>query len=90
MNWFQLLGMIPMMIQMMEQLFPAKGQGDTKRAALIGIVKTAAAAAPEVAADIQAHDIEGAITPIVNATVASMKILGALHPPAVPVAPLPQ
>lgn len=84
MNFFKLLmQLIPVIVQLVQQVetaLPGKGQGAQKLNLVLNTVNAAAQAAPEVASAIQGHDLNAAVTGIVNATVSTLNAAGALSP----------
>ncbi len=76
-----LVQMIPAIVQLVQQVevaIPQKGQGPAKLNLVVNTVAAAAAAAPQVAASIGAHDLNSAVANIVNATVATLNAANAL------------
>lgn len=85
-----LMQMIPSIIGIVKQVetaIPGAGHGPQKLDLVLNTVNTAAMASQPVATAIQGHDLNGAITGIVNATVATMNATGAFNkaPAATPI-----
>lgn len=63
-------------VKQVEDLVPAKGKGKEKLDLVLNTVNTAAAGSAEVAAAVEGHDLQGAVTSLVNATVATANAAG--------------
>lgn len=75
--WLQLVPAIIGIVREIEKAIPQRGKGAEKLNMVLDVVDVAVAAAPEVAGAIEAKDVRGTVTKIVNATVGVMNKTGA-------------
>lgn len=77
-----LIKMLPAIIEVIkkvEEVIPDKGKGPMKLDLVLNTVNAAANASPEIAASIEGHDLDGALTSMVNATVSTLNNAGVFN-----------
>lgn len=77
-----LIKMLPAIIEVIkkvEEVIPEKGKGPMKLDLILNTVNAAANASPEIAASVEGHDLNGALTSMVNATVNTLNAAGVFN-----------
>jgi hypothetical protein len=69
------------LVKQVEEAIPGNGKGRAKLDVVLHTVNTAVAASPDVAAAVSGHDLDGAVTALVNGTVSTLNAAGVFKQP---------